>query len=73
MESHARSIVKSLSWRVIAFATTMITVYIYSKDVKAALVVGVGANSIKMFLYYFHERLWTKIKFGMIKGPEYQI
>ncbi len=72
-EHPKRSLVKSLTWRVIAFLTTIIVVYIYSKDIKASLVVGVGANVIKIGLYYWHERIWDKSDFGRTRPPEYQI
>ncbi len=73
MDHPKRSFLKSLSWRVIAFAVTVIAVYIYSKDVKESLVVGISANAVKILLYYLHERIWNKIKFGVLKGPEYHI
>ena len=52
---------------------TIAAIYMYSKDLKESLVVGVGANFVKFFLYYYHERLWDKVEFGRIKQPEYQI
>lgn len=73
MESHRRSIAKSLTWRLIAFATTIIVVYIYSRDMKESLIVGFFANFIKMFLYYVHERVWLKFNYGKIKKVDYQI
>ncbi|MCF7908097.1 MAG: DUF2061 domain-containing protein [Candidatus Omnitrophica bacterium] len=73
MEHPKRSLVKSLTWRVIAFLTTIIAIYIYTKDVKESLVVGIAANTVKIFLYYIHERIWNKVKFGRIKEIEYQI
>jgi len=73
MDHPKRSLAKAITWRVIAFLVTIITVYAYSKDIKESLVVGVSANLIKIFLYYIHERIWNRSKFGQVKGPEYQI
>ncbi|MCQ9205033.1 MAG: DUF2061 domain-containing protein [Omnitrophica bacterium] len=73
MEHPKRSLVKAITWRVIAFLVTIIVVYAYSRDIKESLVVGVTANSIKIFLYYAHERIWNRIKFGRVEPPEYQI
>lgn len=64
VELHSRSLVKSLTWRVIAILVTMIAVYLYNKDIKASLIVSLSANGVKMFLYYMHERIWNKINFG---------
>lgn len=73
MEHPKRSVVKALTWRVIAFLVTIIVVYVYSKDIKESLVVGISANFIKIFFYYIHERIWNRSKFGREKTPEYQI
>jgi len=73
MEQHKRTVVKTITWRVIALIATIAVVYAYSGDVKESLVIGLGANFLKMFLYYAHERLWNRVRFGRIKSPEYQI
>ena len=73
MEHPKRSLAKAATWRVIAFLVTIIAVYIYSKDIKESLVIGISANVVKMFLYYAHERIWNRIKFGRLKAPNYQI
>ncbi|MFH1772518.1 MAG: DUF2061 domain-containing protein [Candidatus Omnitrophota bacterium] len=73
MEHPKRSFVKSLTWRVIAIVTTMVVVYLYSGDFKSSLMIGLGANFIKFFLYYVHERIWNKVSYGKAKDLEYQI
>ncbi len=73
MEHPKRTLVKTLTWRVIAFVTTMAVVYMYSRDLHESLVVGVGANLLKMFFYYAHERVWNRIDYGRLPPPDYQI
>ncbi|NQT90003.1 MAG: DUF2061 domain-containing protein [Candidatus Omnitrophica bacterium] len=73
MEQHKRTLVKTVSWRIIALFTTVVVVYIYSGDVKESLVVGGVANALKMLFYYAHERVWNRLDFGRGKPPEYQI
>jgi len=73
MEQHRRTIVKTITWRLIALFTTIVVVYAYSGNVKQSFTIGLVANAIKMFLYYIHERIWNRIKFGRIKPPEYNI
>ena len=73
MEQHKRTLVKTITWRIIALLTTIVVVYAYSGDIKEALVIGVSANFVKIFLYYIHERIWNRVKFGRVKTPEYQI
>ena len=64
IESHKRSIAKTITWRVIAVLVTMIAVYLYNKDIKESLIVSLSANAVKMVLYYLHERFWNRINFG---------
>lgn len=73
MEHPKRTLLKTITWRIIALVTTIVVVYIYSGDVHESLVVGVSANFIKMFFYYIHERVWNRVHFGRIKIPEYEI
>ena len=56
-----RTIVKTFPWRVTASLTTFIIAWILTGD----LLIGVSIGSIeaitKIFLYYFHERIWNNI------------
>ena len=73
MDHPKRSLAKAMTWRIVAFLVTIIAIYIYTKDIKESLVVGISANVIKIFLYYIHERIWNRVRFGRIKAPDYQI
>jgi uncharacterized membrane protein len=59
-----RSLVKTISWRVIASLTTVSIVYVFTG--KIVLSIGIGAVEVfvKMLLYYLHERVWQKIAWG---------
>ena len=63
-ETHARSIIKSISWRFWATLTTVVLVLIFVGEIEIALSIGFLEVFIKMFIYFFHERTWNKIKFG---------
>jgi len=41
MEQHKRTLVKTVTWRMVALSTTIVVVYAYSGDAKESLVVGV--------------------------------
>jgi len=64
VEQKRRSIVKTLSWRIWATITTIALVFLFVGEVKIALSIGFLEVILKMALYFFHERLWNKIKFG---------
>lgn len=55
METKTRSIAKAVTWRIIATLIAM-----YWVGFQAAIVL----NIIQTVAYYFHERVWTHIKWG---------
>ena len=63
-EKHLRSIVKAISWRLTATCATIIIVYIATGSLKISLSVGLVEIFSKLVLYYLHERVWVKIKWG---------
>jgi len=67
METRKRSIVKSVTFRIIATIITFIIVWIFTQDVGKSLIVTIVENLVKMIAYYFHERTWTKISWGLKK------
>ena len=73
MESHVRSIVKALTWRVIATLVTIFVAYFILGDVSHALEIGLLDTVIKLGAYYGHERVWDKVALGKEKKPEYYI
>ena len=66
-ESHLRSILKSLSWRITATLTTMLIVYVITGKISFALKIGAVEICVKVLIYYFHERLWQLIPLGTIR------
>jgi len=66
-ETHTRTLIKAISWRVIASLTTTILVYLFFGRLDLAATVGILETLIKIFLYYIHDRAWSKIPFGIKK------
>ncbi len=72
IETRKRSILKTITWRIIAILITTFVVFMFTK--KAVLSISIGSldTVIKLFIYYLHERMWNKLRFG--RGRiEYQI
>lgn len=63
-ETKLRSIVKTISWRFLATLTTVTLVYIFIGDTTIAFTVGGIEVFLKMLVYFIHERVWDKLKFG---------
>lgn len=74
VEQRRRSIAKAFSWRITATLSTIVISWAITGEIRAALQIGLVEFFAKMLLYYGHERLWSFIKFGVIKKPmDYQI
>ena len=63
-ESNTRSLLKAVSWRIIATVTTIIIAWFVFGDIKPALTIGGIEFVTKFAVYYFHERLWQTIPHG---------
>jgi len=66
-ESRLRSVLKALSWRVLATLTTIAIAYFIVDDVRTALKIGAVEVVAKMLIYYLHERAWAKVPLGMVR------
>ncbi len=62
MESHLRSVMKGLSWRVLATVVTTVVVFFYTGEFTMAVLVGSTDALTKIALYWAHERVWLKIR-----------
>jgi adenylylsulfate kinase len=72
-ESKLRSIVKTISWRFLATMTTVALVFLFIGKPEVALTIGGIEVVLKMVIYFFHERLWHKIKFGKSEIEPYVV
>jgi len=63
-ETKTRSVLKTISWRLLATFTTATLVFIFTRRIKLALAIGSLEAIAKMIFYFFHERVWDKINFG---------
>jgi uncharacterized membrane protein len=65
-ESHFRSVLKGVSWRVIATTDTILIVLLITCSfgncsIESAIEIGIIEFVVKLGIYYFHERVWQKI------------
>ena len=70
-----RSIAKAASWRRTGTIDTTVVSFFVTGHIKVALSIGAIEIFTKMFLFYFHERIWNVIPFGRQKQiePDYVI
>ena len=63
-EGVKRSILKTISWRVVGTLDTVFIAYIITGTFNQAISIGGFELITKMILYFFHERGWNKIQWG---------
>jgi uncharacterized membrane protein len=63
-ERPIRSVAKAVSWRIIGTLDTLLISYLLTGEVAIAASIASIDFITKMFLYFFHERLWNKINWG---------
>ena len=63
-ENIKRSIVKTISWRVVGTLATVTISYLVTGTLALAFSIGGIELVSKMVLYFFHERTWNSIKWG---------
>jgi len=66
-ETNKRSILKGISWRVVATTTTIIIVYVFFGRLDLAIAAGLIETVLKVALYWGHEKIWQKIHWGKKK------
>ncbi|MEM9413680.1 MAG: DUF2061 domain-containing protein [Planctomycetota bacterium] len=70
-ESHARSLLKGISWRIVATADTVVVVALVTAlftdegmNLGHAFKIGFAEFFIKFAVYYLHERVWEQFRSG---------
>jgi uncharacterized membrane protein len=65
-ESHWRSAMKGISYRVFGTLITTTVSYAMMGSIKKAAVIGVVEVVAKVALYWAHERIWAKVAWGRL-------
>lgn len=67
-ESHLRSVIKGITWRIVGTLDTMILSYIFTGSIKIAAAIGGTEVITKIGLYYLHERAWQVLPRGTVRS-----
>ncbi|TDU43869.1 putative membrane protein [Gelidibacter sediminis] len=63
-ENIKRTLLKTISWRVVGTLATVVISYVITGTLALAFSIGAIELVSKMALYFFHERAWNTIKWG---------
>jgi len=68
-ETRVRSLTKSVSWRLIGIAMQVAITYGFIRNWSDTLGITGIFQTLRFILYYFHERMWERIRWGREHHP----
>ena len=63
-ETRLRSLLKTLTWRVVFTIIATITGYFLLGTISASFNIAIISNIVGFVLYYIHERIWNMLRWG---------
>jgi len=66
MDSKRRSIIKAITWRILALLITILVSFAILGSWSVSIAIGILSNFLKTLLYYIHERLWERTSWGRV-------
>ena len=67
VETHKRTILKTLSWRLVATIITGTVSGLITGSWTVGLTIGAADTVLKLGAYYLHERAWMRVRHGYIQ------
>lgn len=69
-KGYGRTVAKTITWRTIATSDTVLIAWMFTGSFATALSIGGLEIFSKLVLYFCHERVWSRLKFGLAKPQE---
>ena len=69
-EGLGRSLAKAISWRVLGSVDTFVLSWLFTGNAKAAGAIASTEVVTKIGLFYFHERVWSSVRWGTKRTPD---
>jgi uncharacterized membrane protein len=70
MESKKRSLAKALLWRLIGIIVLGSITWVLTKNLETTTIITLMFHTINFVLYYFHERFWERIDWGLMRKSD---
>ena len=65
MDKSSRSLVKTITWRVTGSGATFLIAWLISNNLSVSGTIAILQLVTNTVLYYVHERIWNKIRWGI--------
>ena len=66
LEERKRSLVKSVTYRALSMSVDMAVAYYFTREASLSVIIVLIVNGYSTALYYLHERIWVRIKWGRV-------
>lgn len=64
-ETSTRSLVKTITWRIVGSSAVALISYVITGSLAAATSIGLSQVLISSVLYWLHERAWARVRWGL--------
>jgi uncharacterized membrane protein len=64
-----RTVVKAITYRILIMCLDFATIYLFTGTLKVAIGFMIVSNIYTTIAYVVHERLWTRVKWGIDEIP----
>jgi len=68
IDTKKRSIIKAVSWRLVAVLVLSVVTLALTRDIKTASIITLIYHGFQAFFYFIHERLWNSFSWGRSSG-----
>lgn len=63
-DTNNRSLVKTISWRLVVLVTDFSIAYLFTKNVDLSSKLAIAKLVVASVFYFFHERFWNRLTWG---------
>jgi len=67
-ETRARSVVKALGHRILMTLTGFLIVYLTTGSISISILFLIVNSAVGIVIYFLWERIWAKIRWGIVKS-----
>jgi adenylylsulfate kinase len=65
--TYQRSLLKGVLWELISFITASFAIFLVYGNIGTSILFSLVFMLIKIPLFFIHERLWKKVKWGKVR------
>lgn len=73
MDTYNRTFAKTLTYRTITFVLSFVITYLLTNQYSTSTLVAALSVTLGALTFFVHERVWTKVKWGMLGSIDFKI